>query len=371
MFAGLLWWYLPSSLLLRVCTRLFGFEPVVSIYHHREEQCSQMRTIKPTTRNPTAPEEEEEDCLDHAYREGATGKREADANAQLFAGSTASDVLGHEDAAPTTPSDATVAADDGDKDDDDEEEEMHMRLRPIKGRLVIMGMEVQMDAVDHTDPSLSRHRAAGRLGPVATRLLSCAVAWLPSSLRGRSVSVRITRTLRRVLWLATWSVLMYVINELVITGIQVHLDPTPSTDQETYCPPASLYSFCWDDTFASRNEVFYVDCYTPGNLVPAGTSRMLCYQLKKPDWAEVGRIHAHSGMKRSHPPVGLDALLIRCMLLPMCTCLPPFSLLPARLFRDSAAPPRCLPSSLVVGCACCPGVWRWCVPCAPARSCVG
>ena len=159
-------------------------------------------------------------------------------------------------------------------------------MRPVPGRLLVMGRAIQLTNVDSTDPLLAPRLFPGPrslASRVCLWLTSCLCSWIPSTIRHRSLSTRIVRIVRRILWIHTWSAVLYLLDLCVIRISRYQIPHVPLTDFDTRCPAETLGSYCFDHfTFA------YVACYDGAdNFVPRGTKLLECYQMLSPDASTV------------------------------------------------------------------------------------
>ena len=173
-------------------------------------------------------------------------------------------------------------------------------LRPYVGRVLLMGRCVDLSAVDITDPALSPFRRSalrasskrGAMSQVWNRccihLMSFVCAWLPSCVRHRPLGTRICRIVRRLLWLSSWCVALFLFDTLVYSYTNLSVDP-PATDHEQRCPQEAQGLYCYDNS-----NFRYVDCYGTASALgsptgsslpylPAGVKELDCYGVLSPD----------------------------------------------------------------------------------------
>lgn len=176
-------------------------------------------------------------------------------------------------------------------------------LRPYVGRVMLMGRCVDLSAVDTSDPALSPFRrsalrASSKRGCASRSwsrccigLLSFLCALLPSCVRHRPLGVRVCRVVRRLLWLSSWCVTLFLFETCVYSYTNLSVG-SPATDHEQRCPAEAQGLYCYDNS-----NFRYVDCYgagpaaadagspssSPRPFLPAGVSELDCYGVLSPD----------------------------------------------------------------------------------------
>jgi hypothetical protein len=258
---GFFWWNVPPALLAKIMQRIFGFDAVMEGVE-LEQMALEEKPWKGKEINQSSLSAEDMQL------------------SLLSSSSTAEGSVNSDDVASLRkrelkPSSIHAVA------------SSRLRMKPLKARCMVMGCDVQLDAIDTSDPALSRTNCDGSVSACSRMwiwLQSFLCEFLPSVERSRPFDVRVVRLLKRLLYLASVCTLMFLLDATVMSFVEFRMSPSPTP---VSCPRGSAQHYCFalSGTQVTETNPVYIDCYDQDAMMPGKISFLRCYSFPSTTWS--------------------------------------------------------------------------------------